>query len=737
MDNLFLVVVLILLALAVFDLIVGVSNDAVNFLTSAIGARAGSFRLIMIVASIGILAGASSAGGMMEIAKNGVFTPKMLSFQDILFIYIVVMMTDVLILDLFNSLKLPTSTTISIVFELLGASLAISMLKMYEQNEAVSALAGYINSTKALQMIVAIFVSVFFAFFLGWLGQFIVRSIVTFNYKGINRTLGAVLGGISVAIITNFVFRVAFKHSPLKYSQVVMFLNDNAWTVSLIVFIVFTMVFYILANRKGFDPFRFVTLLGTFALAMAFASNDLVNFIGVPLASFEAYTLWVDSGIPADEFSMEAFMNPVDTSSFYFLLLAGMIMITTLWLSKKARNVVQTSVDLSRRSEGMERFRGNEAVRNVVSFFSFISGMVIKVTPNFIVQAIERRFERKTLLVNGQEEPVAFDMVRASVNLIVAAFLISLGTSLKLPLSTTYVSFMVLMGTSLADRAWNRDSAVYRVSGVFTVVGGWFLTALSALLVSGIFATVIFYTEFVGVGIVIAIVLTAIYLVNKYTDNRVKEALKLDLPEKWYERTPIVIIPHVRQRIKGLKSFYIHELGGILKALKKEDKRAIRKTSSLIQKKLETNYIYISRINDELRMTNDVNLETSKLLLTYYNEERRILDEFQKLADITKTHILNMHQPLNEEQYRQMTSFTKHIINYLNEVEVGLQSGSVPDDQSDEQLRTLVDQFVKIQVQGISVEYHYNLKNSLMYFHYFLTTLECSLMIKQISRLTT
>ncbi|MEE8245545.1 MAG: inorganic phosphate transporter, partial [Pseudomonadales bacterium] len=480
MEDIFLIFVFVLLAIAVFDLVVGVSNDAVNFLSSSVGSRAASFRTIMIVCSIGIMVGAASSGGLMEIAKRGIFNPSFFTFQDVMFIYIVVMLTDVFLLDFFNAMRMPTSTTISIVFELMGAALAISFLRVLDMNQPVAIWMDYLNTAKAMEMVVAIFLSVAIAFVAGWVVQFVVRGLLTFEYKKYGRIGGALFGGVAIVVVVNFIFTVGLKHSPLQDAVLVTLVSNNPALVYSAVFAGSTAMFFGLGGNKNYDAFKTVTLIGTFALAMAFASNDLVNFIGVPVAGYEAFGYWSASGVPADEYFMDVWAGPAGagTANQMFLIIAGIIMAVTLWTSKKARNVMQTELDLSRQEEGTERFSGNEPARVFVRFTSFIVSLALKLVPLSLRQAIDRRFSTPSpVLIENPDDPPAYDLVRAAVTLTIAAALISLGTAMKLPLSTTYVTFMMAMGTSLADRAWSQDTAVYRVSGVLSVIGGWFVTA--------------------------------------------------------------------------------------------------------------------------------------------------------------------------------------------------------------------------------------------------------------------
>ncbi len=732
METVYLLLVFFLLGLAVFDLIVGVSNDAVNFLTSAVGSKAATFQRIMIVASIGILIGASSSGGMMEVAKSGVFLPDRFTFREVLFIYLCVMLADILLLDFFNSLKLPTSTTISIVFELLGASIAVTLFKMYNEGIPLSEFPAYINTTKALQMIVAIFVSVAIAFIVGWLIQFLLRAITTFDYKKYAALGGAIFGGISVAVVLNFIINVGLKTSPLRTNPAVMWMMDHFAIFALLVAAAVAVLFFILSKAGSFDPFRFITLLGTFALAMAFASNDLVNFIGVPVASFEAYQIWQDSGQAPDDLTMSAFLGEGAPASSWMLILAGIIMVLTLWFSKKARNVIQTTVNLSRQKDGIERFSGNTASRGMVLGISGLAGAIVGALPKGLVNWFERRYAIKPPLVMNGEDPPAFDFVRASSNLIVAAFLISLGTSLKLPLSTTYVSFMVLMGTSLADRAWNRDSAVYRVSGVFTVVSGWFMTAIAALTLSSLFAITVMNLSFIGVGLVFAFVVIAMVLVNRFTDNRLQLEHTAELPEMWFDRTPQELTPFLGQRAREAADTYAGAVERLVKAVEEEDRKKAHRLRKEMDKQLEISQNYTAKLNEYISELPEERRDTGRVLLELFYLETLLLHQVERMITIGSTHILNLHKPLETEQVKQLDRMVADIRRFC-QVLPSTTSREKPSLEL-QRLKSELDRSIELQVDGL-IHDKYNYKNSLLYFNLLLRNLESAEILQRMDDL--
>ena len=490
MESYFILILAFLALLAAFDLFVGVSNDAVNFLNSAIGSRIASFKTIMIVASLGVLIGATFSSGMMEIARSGVFNPQMFTFSEIIVIFFAVMVTDVLLLDIFNSFGLPTSTTVSIVFELLGGAVAAATYKIWLQGDSFLTIASYINNEKALAIISGILVSVVVAFVAGTVVQYICRLIFTFDFDRVYRKIGGIFGGIALTSIFYFLVMKGLKGTSFMRKEYIDTIDAHTWPILISTFIVLTVLFQLLIKYKNTNIFRIIILSGTFALAFAFAGNDLVNFVGVPLAAYESYNSFIASGVAANLFTMESLKQAVQTPTI-FLLLSGLIMVLTLWFSKKAHRVVQTSISLSSSTQGeQEQFGSSLPGRVIVRSALRFGTLVNQFMPAAIRKGIDSRMV-KPQPVKG-EIALPFDYVRASVNLVVAAILIASATSLKLPLSTTYVTFMVAMGSSFADGAWDRESAVYRISGVLMVISGWFLTAFSAFTACLVIALIIF-----------------------------------------------------------------------------------------------------------------------------------------------------------------------------------------------------------------------------------------------------
>lgn len=500
METIYLCIVIFLFVLAVFDLMVGVSNDAVNFLNSAIGAKAASFKTVLFIAGIGIFIGASLSNGMMDIARHGIYQPEHFYFAEIMCILLAVMLTDVVLLDVFNSMGMPTSTTVSMVFELLGGTFALALIKVH--NNDMLGLGDLINTDKALSVIMAIFVSVAIAFFFGMLVQWLARIVFTFNYKKKMKYSIALFGGIATTAIIYFMLIKGLKDSSFMTSEAKQWVQDNTAMLIGCFFVFFTILMQILHWLKV-NVFKVVVLLGTFALALAFAGNDLVNFIGVPLAGYSSFIDYTTNGMAAgpNDFLMSSLLGPAKTP-WYFLIGAGAIMVYALCTSKKAHNVIKTSVDLSRQDEGEETFGSTPIARTLVRISMTLANGVSEIVPEGAKKWINTRFRKDEAII---ADGAAFDLVRASVNLVLAGLLIALGTSLKLPLSTTYVTFMVAMGTSLADRAWGRDSAVYRITGVLSVIGGWFLTAGAAFTICFFVAMIIYFGGTIAIIALIAL----------------------------------------------------------------------------------------------------------------------------------------------------------------------------------------------------------------------------------------
>lgn len=502
------ILVIGLLTLAVADLIVGVSNDAVNFLTSAIGSKVASKRTILIIAALGVFVGAAFSSGMMEVARKGIFNPEFFSFADVMIIFLAVMITDIILLDTFNSLGLPTSTTVSIVFELLGASVMVGWLMLSEGRTEVGGLNELINTTKATEIIAGIFISIGVAFSIGALAQWLSRLLFTFNVGKNLKRFGAIYSGVAMTFIIYFLLIKGIKGAVFVSDETVEYIGSHSLIIVVVSLLGSTAALWILQRFAGINPLKLVVLAGTFSLAMAFAGNDLVNFIGVPIAGYDSYNSYLASGLEASEYMMTSLAEPRRASGL-MLYIAGAIMVITLWLSAKAKKVTDTSVNLGAQGSVDEKFKPNLVSNAIISAANTFNNFFTTIVPNRTLRLINRRLSFKD--VDPEKDRPAFDLVRASVNLMIASILIAFASSLKLPLSTTYVSFMVAMGASLADRAWGKESAPYRVAGVVNVIGGWFVTAAGAFLAAALIALAIYYGgNYVAVAlIVIALIVLA------------------------------------------------------------------------------------------------------------------------------------------------------------------------------------------------------------------------------------
>lgn len=505
----FLVVVLFLLAIT--DLIVGVSNDAVNFLNSAIGSKVASFRTIILIAAAGVILGSVFSSGIMEIARKGIFHPEYFTFDKVMWIFLAVMLTDIVLLDIFNTLGLPTSTTVSIIFELLGAALVAGILFSIEKQEPVSEMLRYINASSVVSIITGIFLSILVAFTLGIFIQYISRLVFTFNYEEKLSKYGAVFAGIGTTVIFYFLLIKGLKGTTLLTESTRQWVNNNTALILTGLFAIGTLIIFLLQKMARINPLKIVVLIGTFSLAMAFAGNDLVNFIGIPITGFLAFENWHSSGVPADQLYQTYLSSSDVVVPNYMLLIAGIIMALTLWFSSKARKVTETEVNLGSQNEGEERFQPNAISRSIVKSSMLIGNIFSVIVPKSVREYYNLSFAKSKLRqATVILDRPAFDLVRASINLVVASAIIALATSMKLPLSTTYVSFMVAMGSSLADKAWGRESAVYRVAGVLSVIGGWFITAIIAFTVAGLFVFILIKTKLVGT--IILLLLVGIYM---------------------------------------------------------------------------------------------------------------------------------------------------------------------------------------------------------------------------------
>ena len=584
METIYLGFVIFLFVLAIFDLMVGVSNDAVNFLNSAVGAKTASFKVIIIVAAIGVFMGATMSNGMMDIARHGIVLPEHYYMDEVMCIFLAVMITDVILLDIFNSLGLPTSTTVSMVFELLGAAFAMSMVKIANDVTGELSLLNLLNTEKALSVIIAIFVSVAIAFVFGTVIQFIARLFFSFNYKkGLGWKIG-IFGGLAVTAIVYFLLINGVKGLTIMTAERKQWIDDNTLLIVGVCFVSFTVIMQVLHWLKV-NVFKVIVLLGTFALAMAFAGNDLVNFIGVPLAGYDTFMHYTAAGGGDPSSFSVAFLNSSAKTPTLFLIIAGAIMVYALATSRKARNVIKTSVDLSKQESGDEMFGSSRVARSLVRNTVNVFNSVLKVIPAGVRQWVDKRMNSDDVIL---EKGAAFDMVRASVSLVLAGALIALGTSLTLPLSTTYVTFMVAMGTSLADRAWGRESAVYRITGVISVIGGWFITAGAAFIAAGVVVLALYYGGIVMAIALMALVVFLLIKSGKMLKKKTQRSADDELFDKMISaKTKEEVWPLLQQHVKMTEDtnlqFVADAYVKITNGFIKEDLRELRHASNAIK----------------------------------------------------------------------------------------------------------------------------------------------------------
>jgi len=670
METIYLILVIVLFALAISDLIVGVSNDAVNFLNSAIGSKVAPLKVIMFIAALGIVVGATFSTGMMEVARKSIFHPQHFYFSEIMIIFLAVMITDVILLDTFNTFGMPTSTTVSIVFELLGAAVAVSMLKIYTDPNALE-INEYINSGKALAIILGILLSVVIAFIVGAVVQYIARLLFSFNYKRNLRYFGAIWGGIAITAITYFILIKGAKDASFMSDETKEIIKHNSFAIIGISFIAWTVILQLFSWFTKLNILKFIVLVGTFALAMAFAGNDLVNFIGVPLAGYESFKEFMAApGAEPDTFLMTALTGKVKTPTF-FLLLAGLIMVVTLWTSKKARSVTKTEINLARQDAGYKRFGSSIFARALVRRIDNIANGISKILPAALNDKIDKQFDqteyKKQQYELGKEAPY-FDMIRASVNLVVASILIAFATSLKLPLSTTYVTFMVAMGTSLSDKAWGRDSAVYRITGVFSVIGGWFFTAFSAFTVAFLIAVVIKYGGFVAILILIGLAIFFVYRTHVIHKRRFEESETLEEAE--YEEIITVdkIITKCSNNIVQGLTQISEILNSTIVGLTQEDLKQLRKTKREVEKINKKTKKLKDNISDTISHLEESSIDTGHYYVQVLDYLREMAHSISFINKPCLDHVDNNHKALLEIQVEELTDMTRMIREFVRQV---------------------------------------------------------------------
>lgn len=686
--------IIALAILAIADLVVGVSNDAVNFLNSAIGSKAVSFRTIMIVASLGVAVGAVFSSGMMEVARKGIFNPGEFMFAEIMIIFMAVMITDILLLDFFNSVGMPTSTTVSIVFELLGAAVAIALIKIGADGGNFNDVLNYINTSKASQIIFGILLSVVVAFSIGAFVQWISRLLLSYNFERKAHWVGALFGGFALTAITYFIFMKGLKGtSYAKESFDILgggtmkdFLESQVLSIVLVSSIFWSLFSYALIAFAKTNIYKLIIIVGTFALALAFAGNDLVNFIGVPVAAYNAFTEWVASGLPASKFSMEVLANKVPTNN-WLLFGAGMIMVLTLWFSKKAKGVVKTSLDLSSQGETKERFQPNFLSRGFVRSAILMSQFSSYILPKSWQTKIEKQFETPVVALTKSEEKElpAFDMVRAAVNLMVAAVLISIATSYKLPLSTTYVTFMVAMGTSLADRAWGAESAVYRVAGVLNVIGGWFFTAFSAFTAAALVAYLLNLNLHVMFPILLLAALALLIRSSIAHKKKSTATTEEDSLTKTGSKSVQGVIhesaSNISNVVKRGNRIYTNAVKGLAKqdlVLLKKNKKQIDKLSAEVDDLRDNIFYFIKNLEE-------TSLRASNFYINILGYLQDMTQSLEYISKISHKHINNNHKKLKFSQIKELKEVDDALETLFNDTKEAF------DSRSFEQIGAIID----------------------------------------------
>lgn len=652
------VVIAFIFVLAILGIVAGVSNDATNFMSAAVGTKSASYRAVTIIAALGIIIGSLMSNGMMEIARNGVFTPQYFYANEIIYIYLAVMIANLILLDVFNSLGLPTSTSVSLVFELLGATVAIAMIKMHN-GTADAGLTELINTDKALTMVVGIFLSVAIAFIFGIIVQYITRLIFSFNYlKNLKWKIG-IFSGIATTALIYFMLIKGMKGAAFITEEMHAWIDSHTWMLLGISFVFFTILMQILYFLKV-NVLKLVVLIGTFALAMAFAGNDLVNFIGVPLAGLDTYLEVRHSELPIYSLTMGS-LNTMSAANTIYLVAAGLIMAVTLLTSKKAKIVLQTSLDLSKQNGGNESFGSSAIARALVRFTNNMVTAVDNILPAKVKAWIERRFDNREMIL---EENASFDLIRGSVSIVLASMLIALGTSLKLPLSTTYVTFMVTMGASLADRAWSRESAVYRVTGMFAVIGGWFITAIVAFIICFAIAILFYYGGVVAMIVMIALAVVIIIKnraktnKNNETDDLFDKALNTSDQEVIYE----TLIQHNKESISELLNISKDIYNGVVNAFMKEDIKTLRKASNDCRlakdkmKQLKRKEIIIMRRLDDKMINKNTWFHLS------YNCIEQILYALRRICDPCKEYVDNSFTPLDKKYLPEVENLKDKVL---------------------------------------------------------------------------
>ncbi len=726
MEAFYIFVIAVLILLAVSDLIVGVCNDAVNFLNSAIGSKAASFKVVMILAVLGVLVGASFSSGMMEVARKGIFNPQFFTFSQIMIIFLAVMLTDVILLDLFNTFGLPTSTTVSIVFELLGASVGMATVLVMNDAQIQSAggeltratVASYINSSNALLIISGILLSIFFAFMAGAIIQFITRLMFSFKYERNLKYFSGIWGGIAITAIIYFMLVKGVKGATFMTDAAVDFINTNRNVIILASLVGWSVVLQFLQWIFRINVLRFIVLVGTFALAMAFAGNDLVNFIGVPLAGLESYKAFAaHPGTDPDSVMMVALTGPIPTKTLY-LLIAGTIMVLALWTSMKARSVVKTSIDLSRQNEGTERFESSYLARSLVRMTASSGNLMQKILPHAFNRLMARQFNSEESLKRIEKDKLSFDLLRASVNLVVASILIAIGTSNKLPLSTTYVTFMVAMGTSLSDGAWGLDSAVNRITGVLTVIGGWFMTALSAF--TGAFLVALFINRAGLTGIIIMLLIAGFFVIRtQYIFKRRQsesEKIEAEGAKSSYNRVEILkeTSEEITSNLIQISKYFLLSIDHLTNYKRKKMKQVIVEVRKL--KKISQRHK--SNVVSMIQKLEEADLESGPYYIQLMDQLYETIDCLSYITEPAFAHLDNRHPALTSMQCDDLDTLKENVTDYFNFLLNIFKNDKLEKiseaDNTQDKLIELIQDFRKNQIKAIKKS-KASTKNSLIF----------------------
>jgi len=709
MEVFYSIIIVLIFGLAIADLVVGVSNDAVNFLNSAIGSKAIPMRTILAVAGIGVLVGAVFSSGLMEVARKGIFMPELYFFNEIIIIFLAVIVTDILLLDIFNSFGIPISTTVLVVFELLGASVCLAVLKMNTSSGVDVVLSEYINIDKASDISIGILLSVVLAFIVGAVVQYISRLIFTFEFQ--KKALGfkALFGGVSLSAITYFILIKGINSIQFISDDFVVTIKTNTLYIILISLVIWTLLSWFVEHILRINLFKFIIVLGTFALALAFAGNDLVNFIGVSIAAWQAFELWQEAyqvmGVLPSEFSMKALSGEVETPE-YILIIAGLVMVLTLWFSSKAQYVVQTGVNLSRQGEGEERFKANIISQKVVRLFYYVGLGVKSIIPKSFNDFANARFEKgqPKKVKQGITKP-SFDMLRASINLVLASILISIATNFTLPLSTTYITFMVAMGTSFGDKAWGRESAVYRVSGVLSVIGSWFLTAIIAFSLAGIVALVIYFGE------IYAVVFLTAFVVFSLIRSGIKHSkrVKIQKQNKRFKRSDIITINDITAEssqnivsvIEGIDARYTemvnslgyHDLSKLKKIL-----RELPELENEIDDLKDNVFYYIKSLEDDT-------VEASKFYILTLDYLQEMVQSMAYMIRTSHKYVNNTHRNLKFNQIRELKGISRDLSAIFAHIKIVFSKNEFDDIefliQQKKELQEIVSDLVKKQIERI------------------------------------